>query len=270
MKSSNDPVKQENKKALPKFMLIMAASVVVGVLLGFGTSFLEDTAGESFGGALDAFGRFYATRLAGWLLYACPVAEFALCLPIYFNAKKRLAAWDGEDEAVSDSIDRKLSVCLWITSVATVLGFFLAAGHMAGMGAELRSERGEMGAPHVFLGLAAFLAILFVNMILQQKLVDLTKRLYPEKQGSVYDTKFQKKWLDSCDEAERVLIGQCAMKAYNAMCEVCLGLWVVFALGGLFFGWGFLAAMAVCVVWGVGQCVYCYWSIRLYKPGEKL
>jgi len=263
-------VKQENKKAVPRFILIMAASLVVGILMGFGMSFLEDAAGGGFSEALDAFGGFYTTRLAGWLLCACPIVELAACLPIYFGAKKRLAAWDGEDEAVSDAIDATLSVCLWITSLATVLGFFLAAGHMAGMGAEIRLKRGEMGALHVFLGLGAFLVILFGSTILQQKLVDLTKQLYPEKRGSVYDLKFQKKWLDSCDEAERLLIGQCSMKAYQAMCGACLVLWMVCTLGGLFLGWGFLPAMAVCVVWGIGQCVYSYWSIKLYKPSGKL
>ncbi len=269
MKNNNDPVKQENKKALPKFILIVAASLAVGVLLGFGFSFLEDTIGAGFGEALDAFGAFYTTRLAGWMLYACPVLELALCLPIYFGAKKRLDAWDGEDEAVSDAIDGSLSLGIWVTGLATVLGYFLVAGHMAGMGADIRSER-EMGALHVFLGLGAFLVILFGSVILQQKLVDASKRLYPEKKGSVYDTKFQKKWWDTCDEAERAIIGQCAMKAYKAMCGTCLALWAVFTLGGLFLGWGFLPAMAVCVIWGVGESVYCCWSIKLSKPGAKL
>ncbi len=269
MKQSNDPAKRENKKALPKFILIVAASLVGGVLLGFGMSFLEDTAGAGFGEALDAFWAFYTTRLAGWLLYACPVLELALCLPIYFGAKKRLDAWDGEDEAVSDAIDGGLSVGIWITGLATVLGFFLVAGHMAGMGANIRSER-EMGPLHAFLGLGAFLAVLFVSVILQQKLVDASKRLYPEKKGSVYDTKFQKKWWDTCDEAERALIGQCALKAYQAMCGTCLAMWGVSAVGGMLLGWGFLPAMAVCIVWGAGECVYCYWSIKLSKPGSNV
>lgn len=103
--------------------------------------------------------------------------------------------------------------------------------------------------------------------MLQQKLVDLTKRLNPEKKGSVYDTKFQKKWYESCDEAERAIIGQCAFKAYQAMVRVCLGLWVVFALGGMFFNWGFLPALAVCIVWGVGQSVYAWWTLKLGKSG---
>ena len=31
--------------------------------------------------------------------------------------------------------------------------------------------------------------------------------------------------------------------------------------------WGFLPAMAVCIVWGAGQTVYSYWCLKLGKPG---
>ena len=34
----------------------------------------------------------------------------------------------------------------------------------------------------------------------------------PEKTASVYDMKFQKKWLETCDEAEKIIVGKCAFK----------------------------------------------------------
>ena len=262
MKNGNDPIRQENKKAMPKFILIFILSLVFGLILGFTLSFLKF---ESFGDALSAFGSFFSIRLAGWLLCACPIVELTIGLPLYFGAKKRLAAWDGEDEAVSDAIEQKLSVCIWISGMATVLGFFLAAGHFAGMAQGMFKQTG-METFHVFLGLGGFLVNLFVSVVFQQKLVDTTKKLNPEKHGSVYDPKFQKKWLDSCDEAERAIIGQCAMKAFRATSTACLVLWMVFVLGGMYFDWGFLPAMAVCAVWGVSQSVYSWWAIRLSKP----
>ena len=259
MKNSNDSIKQENKKAMPKFILVFAVCLVVGLVLVFVTAWLDF---ESFGDALSAFGKFYASRLAGWLLYACLIVELAAGLPLYFSAKKQLSAWDGEDEAVSESIEQKLSVCIWITSMATVLGFLLVAGHFSGM-----MHMGSHTRPiHTFLGLGAFLLILTGSTIFQQKLVDMTKKLNPEKHGSVYDPKFHEKWLDSCDEAERAVIGECAMKSYRATSTACLALWTVFVLGGMFFDWGFLPIIPVCVVWGVNQSVYSYWAIKLSKP----
>lgn len=262
MKNSNDPIKQENKKAMPGFILIFAVCLVVGLILGFVTAWLDF---ESFGDALSAFGTFYASRLAGWLLCACPAMELAAGLPLYFSAKKQLAAWDGEDETVSESIEQNLSVCIWISGMAIVLGFFLAAGHFAGMEQGMFT-RGFTETFHVFLGLGGFLADLLVSMVFQQKLVDMTKKLNPEKQGSVYDTRFHEKWMASCDEAERAIMGQCAMKAFRAVAFTCLVLWMIFVLGGMYFDWGLLPAMAVCIVWGVGQSAYGYWAIRLSKP----
>ena len=266
MKSNNDPIKQENKKALPKFILVVVLSLVFGGVLGFALVSLNL---ENFEDALAAAGLFFTNHVAAWLIIALPIVEFAVCLPTYFSAKKQLSAWDGEDETVSSEVETKLSMCIWITGLCTVAAFFLLSAMFAGFVGNAGTPQ-MMPAPMFFGGLAGFLVDLLAPVVLQQKLVDLTKRLYPEKQGSVYDTKFQKKWYDSCDEAERLIIGQCALKAYRAMTTACLALWVVFALGGMFFSWGFLPAAAVCVVWGVGQSVYAWWSLKLDKPGGKM
>ncbi len=263
MKNNNDAIKQENKKAMPKFILIVVLSLVFGGVLGLALVFLNL---ENFGDALDAAALFFTNHVAPWLIIALPAAQLAVCLPIYFSAKKQLSAWDGEDEAVSGEAEAKLSVCIWITGLCTILAFFLLAAMFAGFVNNAGTER-MMPAPLFFGGLAAFLADLFVPMVLQQKLVDLTKQLNPEKHGSVYDTKFQKKWYESCDEAERLLIGQCAFKAYRAMVTVCMALWVVFALGGMFFSWGFLPALAVCIVWAAGQSAYAWSCLKLGKSG---
>lgn len=267
MNNNNDSVKQENKRAMPKFILIMAASLVVGGLLGVALVALDI---ERFAGALAAAGQFFTTKIAGWLLIALPFVELAVCLPIYFGAKKRLSGWDGEDEAVSSAVEARLSVCIWITGMALIVSLFLLSGMIAGFVGNVGTER-DVGPAMFFGGMTAFLAGgLGVTAVLQQKLVDVTKRLNPEKRGSVYDVKFQKKWIESCDEAERLIIGKCAYRALQATGRTCLALWVVFAVGGMFFDWGFVPAMAVCIIWGVGQSVYSYSCIKLSKPGAEL
>lgn len=266
MKNNNNTALQENKKALPKFILTVVLSLALGGVLGFSLVFLNL---EGFEDVLAAAGLFFTNRVAAWLIIALPVIEFAVCLPIYFSAKKQLSAWDGEDEAAGNEIETKLSVCIWITGLATVLAFFLLSAMFAGFVHNAGTPR-MMPAALFFGGLAAFLVDLFAPMVLQQKLVDLTKRLYPEKRGSVYDTKFQQKWYQSCDEAERLIIGQCAFQAYRAMTAACMALWVVFALGGMFFSWGFLPALAVCIIWGVGQSAYAWTCLKLSKPGSTM
>ncbi len=117
-----------------------------------------------------------------------------------------------------------------------------------------------------FLGLASVFIIMFEVTLIQQKCVDLYKRMNPEKTASVYDAKFEKKWIDSCDEAEKVLIGKCAMKAYSATNLACVGLASLLAACALFFEIGFLPSLSVCIIWAINQFTYHRESMKLLKP----
>ena len=53
--------------------------------------------------------------------------------------------------------------------------------------------------------------------ILQYQIINYTKMLNPEKRGNVLETNFQKEWFESCDEAEKDLIGKAAYASYKAL-----------------------------------------------------
>ena len=263
MNQSNDAIRQANRRALPKFLLIMFCAALVGGTFGYcAASFgLEGVAG-----ALGRAGEFFSLRIAPWLLLGCAVLLPAVCLPLYASAKKLLNCWDGEDEDVPARAERALSAAALACSVFMLAAMFL-------MGASYAAPLLTSGEPS-FLGLlgvpAFFIAAMVECLLFQQRIVDLTKRLNPEKTASVYDLKFQKKWYDSCDEAEKLLIGQCAYKAYLAMSKVCGVLWLIFTLAALFVGTGLLPILAVCLIWGTGQITYSYWTLRLDRPGTEL
>ena len=114
------------------------------------------------------------------------------------------------------------------------------------------------------MGFVSFVVSVFLLIFAQQKLVDLARKMNPEKQGSVYDTKFRKKWLESCDEAEQKQIGQAAYKAYNVVSTACPILWA--ALLMLSFAFNFSPLMPtfiVCFIWLLLQVSYCLEAIRL-------
>ena len=101
-----------------------------------------------------------------------------------------------------------------------------------------------------------FIVTMVECLLFQQWVVDLTKRLNPEKTASVYDLKFQKKWYDSCDEAEKAEIGMASMAAYKATNGVCAFLSVVLALSAMLLDIGFLPSLSVCIVWLVNMSAY--------------
>ena len=181
------------------------------------------------------------------------VALLGAAFVLYRRSAAQYAAWDADDEEdeTMDAIERQLSYALLFTSLAMLAGmFFLAASFLC-------------ENPLVNAGL--FCVSLAAMTLLQQKIVDLTRRMNPEKKGSIYDLKFRKHWLDSCDEAERAQIGQAAYSAFTAGNIACGVVWAVLVMLNIFADTGLLAVAAVLAVWGVLQVSYTITCIRLSR-----
>lgn len=258
----NDDIKKANRKAMPKFILIMVISMIIGGGIGF---FSAKYGLNALSGSMKSAGAFFGRYIAPWLMLATAAIVPVVCIVIYQSANKLLSSWDGENEEISDTIDEKLSVVMWIASTALILACFLFAASYSGGFAAFENNM------VLFLtGIAAFFIIMIEVLIIQQKCVDAIKKTNPEKTASVYDTKFQKKWIDSCDEAEKIMIGKCAYKAYATTNMVCSVLANVLAICALIFDIGFLPSFVVCLIWIVNQSVYCKEAIRYSKAGNKI
>lgn len=246
----HDDVKRDNRKALPKFLLILLGSAVFGGVLGFLTGWMGYSAGDFAAEAADAF----IGRVIPWLVPAVCLALLLAALWQYRRAKGLFAAWDGDAEEPIDRAEDRLNWVLLLSAVALVLDFFL-------LSASPYSQL-PFGA---LTGVAVFLLIAAAVTLLQQRAVDLTRRMNPEKRGSVYDMHFQKKWLESCDEAERAQIGQASYRAYRVTGMACLVLWVVLIVLDFSFGIGILPSFVVLLLWGILQASYILECIRLGK-----
>lgn len=101
-----------------------------------------------------------------------------------------------------------------------------------------------------------------------KKIVDFTKKLSPEKHGSVYDTKFATEWYASCDEAERSIISQAAFSAYNAANIACLALWALLIVGQMLFRFGLMPIAVVTILWLILTLTYSVKALQLER-GQK-
>ena len=264
----NDEIRQANRKALPKFLIFAIVCAVAGGVIGYYSGYGAAKGGmDKLVGIMKEAGAFFGTHVAPWLMVAIAVIVPVVCIPIYRSAKKLLGAWDGEEEGASDAIDRKLSVAIWITSASLIIAYFLMAASYSG-GLAIFDDRKRTVV--FFICIAAFLIIMIEAIVFQQKCVDTVKKMNPEKKASVYDMRFQKKWADDCDEAEKIIIGKCAYKAYSATNIVCTVLSVVLAVCAPVFGIGFLPSLTVCLVWIVNMSVYFKEAVRYSKAGNKI
>ena len=72
-------------------------------------------------------------------------------------------------------------------------------------------------SPYILMDLIIFILELAWITILQYQIVEQTKTILPEKRGNVLDSKFQKEWYSSCDEAEKQIIGEACYISYKTM-----------------------------------------------------
>lgn len=249
-------IKKANRKALPKFILLLLVSVMIGGISGYLSGrFRLDTLREAISNACSFFGE----NIAPWHIVCIAVIMPVVCFIIYRSAKKLLSSWDGDDEEIPGIADKKISVSIMVSAISLVVSFFLIAASYSGGFSTFDSKERTVAFS---VGIISFIAVMIESVIIQQKCVDAAKRTNPEKKASVYDIRFQKKWLEDSDEAEKILAGKCAYKAYTATNTVCAVLAIAFAVCALVFNIGYLPSFAVCLIWIVNLSAYCKEALK--------
>ena len=235
--------RSDNRKALPKFLASILIATLLGGVVGYFSAMAVDS---SLTDSLPELLGHILTVAAPW---GIPVSAALLLLPstwLLVQSKRLAATWDGEEEALPDAVEQKLSYVILLTSIAMVLGFFFLAAVMV-YPSSLRAILGTVGA----MGLA-----IVWEMLLQQKTVDLIREINPEKQGSVYDTNFSKKWMESCDEAQKKEIGEAAFQAFRFTGSACIFLWALLMFAHVAFDVGLLAISLPLVIFLILQVSY--------------
>ena len=241
----------KDKKRVPvylKFVLIVLVAALVGACAGM-LIILRDVELSTALGQAEG----WLSSLGPW--WYLPNLVFLLISTIlYLTQKKHMAAAE-EDDQVFQQVNRRLGIALALSSVAMVC--LLTA----------------MPASYTALdGFPATIALLLVSIlwltVLQARLIAAAKKLCPEKRGNVFDTKFQKDWYQSCDEAERQQIGQCSYQVVLVSNYLFPALMVIFALLAL----GGMVGPGYCLltggIWLVFTLIYHLTALKL-EAGSK-
>lgn len=187
----------------------------------------------------------------------------AICIVvIQYNVCKNSKLLEKNDECLYDSIDRSLSKTLVWTSALIFINFLLFSIGFYNL------KNNSINFIFSFIVIAIFMISSFISMMYQNKIVNMVKQMNPEKKGDIYDKKFGKKWLDSCDELEKMIIYKTSYKLYELMSKVIGSLFIIFTVLGMYYDIGIL----VVIILGFLQCVlvfgYMYYATKL-EYGEK-
>lgn len=191
------------------------------------------------------------------------IVLFLAALLFFISAKKKLSGWDGESEEVIDSAEEKLSYSILLANAATVLNFF-------GFAAMIQvAENTAYGERHGFLMFPITLVVFILGyvwiIIVSKLVVDQEKKLNPEKQGNIFDVKFQKEWVGSCDENEKQKVYQSGYYGFRAGNTTCMIMWILTVLMQLWTDTGLFPVACVCVIWLSMILSSTIGSIRLEK-----
>lgn len=257
--------RREDKRAFGKFIAIMIACVLGGGIVGFTMAWIDaDTWQTGVAEAVRACLRVISPW-AGIVLSSLLLAAAGFVMR---KSRRSFHRWDGENEEDINRIEEALSIVIIGCNVNLLLSYFFMGAGLYVIDWERLPEMYEKAT--LALLLVGTIYAMAVTMILQKNIVNFEKEINPEKQGSVYETGFQKKWLESCDEAERFQIYKCAYKSYITVNGLCVACWLISVLGILFWDFGILPMVFVMIIWLGSSISYSIESMRLSKRSEKM
>lgn len=245
--------RQEDNKVKGKFVVFMILCMFFGGLVGASSVKLVRYMKEQQWD-FEIFGQNLTLlwSLAGrYLLLILDLISFPFMLILFKKHKKEVELWDGEDEARLDAVERKLGIDIGIPNILLLLNMFLYGVGFYGM-VYLDKKESLIFVLDLALLLGGVLFLIFH----QKNVVNFVKEMNPEKKGSVFDQRFNKKWFASCDEAERQRIGAVCYAVYSVMNVVYIFFTAVIIMAGFFLPIGILPLTLVGLLWLIQTITY--------------
>ena len=198
---------KKDTKILVRFIVLMALAMTAGGIMGYAGAANRRTVSDVLAIVMDTLITIAPAGIAvSGLLTVLSFADYTKGKAL---TEKALSI--GED-ADYDAAEKILEKSLEKGNYSLILSYTALGMLVSGFAGKYTAT----DMPMVLVALAVFFMLMLVNTFIQSALVKQVKRLNPEKQGNVLDPKFHQDWLDSCDEAQRALIGKAAHAAYRA------------------------------------------------------
>lgn len=249
---------KSEKRAIGRMILTTGFCALLGFFGGMFAARIADWAKGFFQGAVAAF---YVVAPYSNLFLTTVVLVAGICL--MRKARSLYRSWDGEDEDVIDRAERKVAYAMVLTSVNMIAGMFLF-----GLGIYSLMEYGDVqegAGRELVLIIAGLIYMMIANFALDKRAIGFEKEINPEKQGSVYDSRFHEVWMRSCDESEKLQIYQAGYASMRAGTAACALLWIFSTVGMMTWDFGIMPMAMVLVIWLVMLVRYHAACLRVKK-----
>lgn len=256
--------KKNDRKIYITFFVVMAVLYGIGYLVGKSIA-----KGEKSGSLQAVIG-----ALKSWLTTAVPplylvlAIVFLVAVGVLYTACKKMYQRQQEhpeNDDLLDSLEDRLNWPLILANAMQTINIFFFG--CVGWLVEFHSY-GKNGGYETVIVIAdsvLFFVILAVGMLVSKGVVDIEKKLNPEKQGNVFDFKFNEVWLSSCDEAQLLMVYKAAYKAFMDTNYVGIALCIITFIGMFIFKTGIYPMFCVCVIMLVNNLSYMLRAAKLER-----
>lgn len=250
-------INQEDKKAKKRFYIIMLCSLIIGGIFGFSMGLCEDLL-ENL--SYKGLSKNMVLILPMIQCLGCFIATI-LFVHFYRKGMAAKAQWDGDVSESYDKMENFLSLALSVSNISFVVLLTLYGITFSLLDAT-EDMPNEQFVIWFILNIGSLFYSIFFVMLSQKKIINVEKMINPEKQGSVYEMGFQKKWLNSCDEMEQFYIYKSAFYSFKCTSSVCMFLWLFTFFTSTVFHTGIFPVLIVGIIWFVSMLSY---HIEAYK-----
>ena len=256
----------KENKALKSVLIYIAIMISLGFLGYLSGSLIAkiEKSGVNFKEIFNNSNIYdYAVYIIPWIFVGSLLIVGGITIINYLKAKKSFKNWDGEDEESINKVEKTLSKSMMISNTALIVDYFLLAAYIYFTESDKLTLAENIIGINSTISMATFLISLIFYVVLQRAIVELEKKINPEKRGEVLNMNFQKEWEQSLDEAEMIMACKAGYKAFKAINFTCVMLWLLSVISQIVFDTGILPVLFVTVIWLVSTVTYQIEAIRL-------
>lgn len=234
--------------------------MLIGAIIGGGGSMLFLLYGEPLRESLKrlAFSIFRFSSIALIILSVCSclISTF-----LVLKARKKHKQWDGEDEEQAEQISKAYELYQAVMSFLSILGLCLSGIVISDM-----YRNYSMANNYALLCFAA--ATLWI-LFAMDRMVKYRKKLNPEKKGNIFSWNYDKEWLASCDERERMQVFRSGYAVYVKSNILYLIIFICLILTSVIFDLGIAPFLLLLVIWCSQILMFTYYSRKRCMKGEE-
>lgn len=256
--------KENDKKIYLIFIAVMIVLYGAGYLVGKLVAKGEKSG--SLQPMIDALKENLTVVVPPLFLLLAVASLIAVCI-LYLSCRKMYQSLQAnpKDDDLWDTLEEKLNQPMILANVMQIADVFFFGCIICISELNTYGKNGGYEAAILIIDIILFVVILVAGMLIPKGVVDIEKKLNPEKEGNVFDFKFSEVWLSSCDEAQQQLTYKAAYKAFKDTNTTCIVLYILAFIGMFLFKTGIYPILCICIIWLVNNLSYMLRAAKLER-----